>query len=1049
MKRSTKSFIPFSLTAALLFTAAPSQVHAAEAWSNRELSKLNSVTQVQAEQGAAAAKISPRLNTKSSKEVSVIVQLKGEPAAGSQEYRRGSRSSARAAEARVTREQSSFVREARKKDIDLQIERSFSHVFNGMELTLPANEIEKLASLPQVKAVFENTVYTVPDVDIHPLSKNGDVKYDIAPLKQIGVLDMWDAGLSGKGLKVGVIDTGVDYLHPDLKDAYKGGYDSYDNDRDPYEEAPISEEDDATWEGGYEGSSHGTHVAGTIVGRAQNNSSDVQVKGIAYEADLYAYRVLGRNGGTSAQVIDGIEKAVRDGMDVINLSLGADNEKNADSPDSIAVNYAMRAGVITVIANGNAASDEPGRWYYTAGSPAGAKLPISVAAVNSPSVLYDASASSSLGDHYQFHVFAWQIKQENFRETIGTAPLPVVYANLGSPQDFAKVDVDGKIALVSRGTLPFVDKIANAKKAGAVAVVIFNGNDADGDGQADLDLPPDERGGYIDTVLGDQMDAIPSFDMKGAEGRALARKLLESPGKTVTLTFSGDYPATQDPGDQVASFSSRGPVLGDNYSIKPDVGAPGVSVLSAYPAWAKLIDDASYDKAYARNNGTSMAAPHVAGLALLLKEARPEWTPFDVKAALSNTAKTLYEDEDVLYDVYSQGAGRVDGFAAMKTPAVLQTVEKLTILNENYEPETIDYYGSNYSFGLLKPGSKAVSQTLQVKNTSDKSVKYRAEVIMHDSVTGDPYRPGDTPDPDNLKVRLSAKTLTVWGGKTRTFKLTVEPKKDAEEGVYEGEVVLRSTNSKYPDLHLPFVVHVGDEPEETHFGFDNMTLSSTILSPDGDGEDDTIEVEALLQAEGVNVIELEAWDLDDKYIGTLGVLFNNYQPFAPGPITFSNIDGTYVSGSLVPKKLEPGVYKLRLAGHVVDPELPLGEQLIESYEIWKSFKVEMNDEAYKRSVKKQAKQLEEIADDFAAEVVNTEKIGEAVLELPQDTDEVSYAVAKSSHPDLIGHDGVLVSLPEEGEKTVTLWVTLTSKNNEDESKQVKVKVKLKASEVEV
>ncbi|WP_285854646.1 S8 family serine peptidase [Brevibacillus borstelensis] len=1047
VKKQAKSFIPLSLSAALLFSVAPGGVYASEDLSKRELSKLNSVTNAVVEQGAATAKISPRLNTTSRKEVSVIVQLQGEPAASEASYKRGSRSSAtRSAESRVSREQTSFLKEARKKNIDLHVERTFSHVFNGMEMTLPANEIESLASLPQVKAVYENTIYTIPDVELDAMNGR-EFKYDIAPLKQIGVLDMWDEGLTGKGLKVGVIDTGVDYLHPDLKDAYKGGYDSYDNDKDPYEEAPISPDDDAKGEGGYEGSSHGTHVSGTIVGRAKNKTSDVQVKGIAYEADLYVYRVLGRKGGSSAQVIDGIEKAVRDGMDVINLSLGADIEKNADSPDSIAVNNAMRAGVITVVANGNAASDEPGRFYYTAGSPAGAKLPISVAAVNSPSVLYDASASSSLGQDYQLHVMAWQIREDNFSELIGTNPLPVVYANLGSVQDFEKVDVAGKVALVSRGTLAFTDKIINAKKAGAVAVIVFNGNDKDGDGQADLNLPPEDRGGYVDTILGDQMDAIPTFDMKGTEGRALALQLLNNPSSPVTLTFSSDYPTTSDNGDKVASFSSRGPVLGDNYSIKPDVGAPGVSILSAYPAWSKLIDGASYEKAYARSNGTSMATPHVAGLALLLKEAHPEWTPFDVKAALSNTAKPLYEEEDVLYDVYSQGAGRVDGFAAMKTPALLQTVEQLTILNEDFEAETIEYNGSNYSFGLLKAGSKPVSQTLQVKNTSDKEVSYRAEVNMHSSVTTDPYRPKDTPDPNNIDVKLSTKNITVDGGEIETFTLTVEPQEDAEEGVYEGEVVLRSSDRSIPKLHLPFVIHVGDKPEDTHFGLDNMKLSSAILSPDGDGENDTITVEALLQAEGVNVIELEAWSMDDTYIGTMAALFNDYKPFAPGPITFSNIDGTYVNGSLIPKKLDPGVYKLRLVAQVVDPDLPRGEQVVETYEIWKSFKLEINEtEKGKRTTEKNDDSLKQAAEEFEGNVVNTDKVGEAVLELPEDSDAVTYAVTESSHPELIDNAGVLLALPEEGNETVTLWVTIASKDNPDQTEKVKVKVKLEAGE---
>jgi minor extracellular serine protease Vpr len=1039
VKNTRKSVASLSLATALLLTALPYNVYASEKLSKQELSKLNSVTNAVVTEGTGTAKISPRLNTESSKKVSVIVQFKSEPAAVSQEYRRGSRS-ASSQESRIAREQSSFLKEARKKNIDLDVERQFSLVFNGMELTLPANDIPKLAELPQVQAVYENSTYSIPVVEP---AQSDSYKYDIAPLKQIGVLDMWNAGLDGRGLKVGVIDTGVDYLHPDLKDAYRGGYDSFDNDKDPYEEAPISPEDDRRGTG-YEGSSHGTHVSGTIVGRARNKQSDVQVKGIAYAADLYVYRVLGRDGGSSAQVIDGIEKAVRDGMDVINLSLGSDIEKNADSPDSIAVNNAMRAGVITVIANGNAAQDEPGRYYYTAGSPAGAKLPITVGAVTSPSKLYDASAASSLGQSYNFHVMAWQTNQDNFQELIGTDPLPVVYANLGSAQDFANVDVKGKVALVSRGTLAFTDKILNAKNAGAAAIVIFNGNDKDGDGQADLDLPPEERGDYIDTILGDQMEGIPTFDMKGMEGRTLAKELLSDPAKaaSLTFTFSGDYPTTDDPGDKMAGFSSRGPVMGDNYAIKPDVSAPGVSILSSVPAWGKLIEDAEYDKAYARFNGTSMATPHVAGLALLLKQAHPEWTPFDVKAALANTAKPLYDEENTLYDVYSQGAGRVNGLAAMKTPAVLQTVEQVTILNEDYEPETITNYGANTSFGLMKAGSAPVSKTLQLKNTSKTDVSYDAEVIMHEAVTTDPWHPKETPDVSDIKVKLSSDTISAKAKKRTKFTLSLAPDSDAKEGVYEGEVLLKSRDKKYPDLHLPFVVHVGDKPEDTHFGLADMKLSSTILSPDGDGEDDTITVEAELQATGVNLIELEAWSLDDTYIGTMAVRFNDFQPFAPGPFTISNINGTYVTGSLVPKMLEPGKYKLRLVAYVIDPET--GE-VADTYELWKALRVK--EAEIGENAKKQAdSSLKETADAFKADVANTETIGEAVLALPKDTEDVTYEVTKSSKPELIDDKGVLVALPEKGSETVTLYVTITSKENPDEQETVKVKVTLKEQE---
>ncbi len=1039
MKKITR-LSSLTLAAALFFSGLPYHAYAAVELSKHDLEKVNEITKAVVEYGKGTAKIASGLNTKSSKSVSVIVQLASEPGIVAKHAGKKVKAmSARELERNVEREQDAFVKKAKNENIKLKVGRKFTHVLNAVEVTLPANKIEELAKLPNVKAVYENTQYSLPIVDIDTLSDDTNKpKYDIGPLKQIGVLDLWEKGLDGDGLKVGVIDTGVDYLHPDLEDAYKGGYDSYDKDSDPYEEAPIpvAEDPEGT---GYEGSAHGTHVSGTIVGRAKNPTSDVQVKGIAHEADLYVYRVLGRHGGSTAQVIDGIERAVKDGMDVINLSLGSDYEKNADSPDSIAVNNAMLAGVITVVASGNAADDEADRYYYTAGSPAGAKLPITVGAVTSPSVLYDGSAQSSFGGNYDFHVMAYQINKDNFAELIGTEPLPVVYANLGSENDFAQVDVNGKIALVSRGVLAFDAKIANARKAGAKAIVIFNGNDKDGDGLADLDLA--DRTGYIGTVLGDQIEGIPTFDMKGTEGRELAKQILADPAKadTLTFTFSSEYPSIQSTGDNMASFSSRGPVLGEEYSIKPNVSAPGVSVLSSVAAWGKELSDANYNLAYARYNGTSMATPHVAGLALLIKQAHPDWTPFDVKAALSNTAKRIADEEGTPYDVYSQGAGRVDGVAAVETPALLQTVEKISILDENLEPKTITYYGDNLSFGLVSAGSKPITKTLQVKNTDKKDVEYDAEVIMHDNVTTDPYDPQPTPNTNDIKVSLSEDEIEVDGRDTETFTLKLSSDHSAKTGVYEGEVLLKSKDGN-PDLHLPFAVHIGDFPEETNFGFANLKLSDTVISPDGNGKDDSFTLEAHLQATDVNVIEVQAWSYDDTYIGTMASLFNNYEPIPSGIIKFSNLDGTYYDGtSEEAKHLGEGKYKLRVVGALIDPTKPEEEQLVKMYEAWKAFAIE---KAERGNSEDAAKLVKEAAANFKGEVTNKTELGKPVLTLPEDTEDVTYKVTKSSDDKYISDEGVLLQLPTRSKKTVTLTVTIASAKYDSIKETKKVKVTL-------
>ncbi|KON86552.1 hypothetical protein AF332_06735 [Sporosarcina globispora] len=155
---------------------------------------------------------------------------------------------------------------------------------------------------------------------------------------------------------MGVIDTGVDYNHPDLKAAYKGGYDFIDNDDDPmettYDDWKAASGYPETNQGSTYYTEHGTHVSGNIVGRAANDS-DYKVIGVAPEADLYAYRVLGKYGsGSNSAAIAGIDRAVADGMDVINLSLGAQTNNPLDA-SSLAVDNAVLSGVAAVVAAGN------------------------------------------------------------------------------------------------------------------------------------------------------------------------------------------------------------------------------------------------------------------------------------------------------------------------------------------------------------------------------------------------------------------------------------------------------------------------------------------------------------------------------------------------------------------------------------------------------------------------------------------------------------------------------------------------------------------------
>ncbi|MBU7315494.1 S8 family serine peptidase [Paenibacillus oleatilyticus] len=914
----------------------------------------------------ANAFISDKLDTTSTNKVNVIVQLSGQPVSvGKYAAELGQQQlSAESLESAVNSEQSSMISLAKSEGIDLKVNYQYNTVLNGMEITLPANQIPELAAIPGVKSIHENRTYYALPVEAPQPVDAVTGSYDVAPIKQIGAQDAWAKGLTGKGLKVGVIDSGVDYLHPDLKDAYKGGYNSSFNTPDPYEEPPIPKAQDPFGKG-FEGTSHGTHVSGTIAGRAKNTNTDIVQKGVAYEADLYVYKVLsrdpktGRSSGSSAQVIDGIERAVKDKMDVINLSLGSDEEKDPNSPDSIAINNAVLGGIVAVVASGNAGDKGP--YFYSMGSPASSQLAISVGAVTSPSNRYKASVTSSVYEavYYPLNVMAWKTGQEDFKTILGTNPIEAVYAGLGQEEDFANDKVKGKIAFVSRGSLAFVDKIKNAKKGGAKAIVIFNGNitkDASGKDIPDLSPSIDGRNGHIDSFIGDDFEYIPTFDMSGQQGRALASAVLADPAKPFRLTFGPSYPQTIDKGDTMATFSSRGPLSDDKLSIKPDISAPGVNVLSTYPAYGKSIPGASYAQAYKRSSGTSMATPHVAGVALLLKQQHPDWTPFDIRAAMANTADGIKDSKETPYDVYSQGAGRINVSQAVYTPAVLQTVDQITILDKNLNPQEVVNYGSSTSFGLMAAGSNAKKEQLQLKNTSDKAVTYKASIKLHPNVTSDPNSPVKTPDVNNIVATLeglgSGNTVSAGAKSTQKFSLSVAPKATAADGVYEGEVLLESAG--LPSLHLPFVVHVGTKRPDNGFGLQDVTLTRTVITPSK-----STDVSVTLTAKDANYLDLNVYGVDDKYVGTMGQILKQDasgkpQLLAPGTYTFQNIDGTYINdkvdgnGKPIVQRLKEGTYKLMVRALILDakgqPKRDANNELIQ-YVAWKTLRVSSTDDS--------------------------------------------------------------------------------------------------------
>ncbi|WP_308635779.1 S8 family serine peptidase [Paenibacillus silvisoli] len=893
------------------------------------------------------AYISDAIDTASAKETKVIIQLNGQPAAvGMYAAKLGFTTlAAEASEANVQSEQSAFVRSAQASSIPFQVNRSFDTVLNGMEITIRADLIPQLAKLPGVKAIHPNVIYyPIDEPDSYQGSIAGPSDFDTVPLEQIGVLKAWDRGLTGKGLKVGVLDTGIDYLHPDLKENYvEGGYDAINLDDDPYEDLPLEE-----FEG--TGSIHGTHVSGTIAGTASNPTSERVQKGVAYEADLYAYKVLGPEGGTSSQVIDGIEHAVDDKMDVINLSLGSDLEKDPNSPDSIAVNNAVLAGVVAVVANGNAGGGN--QYYYSMGSPAASQMAISVGAVTSDGNRVEGTVRSEVGTEAydtKMSLMSWTTDEDDFNTMFGNNPIPGVYVGLGTSNDYEGLepaDLADKIVFISRGLISFEEKVKSAAKHGAKAAVIFNGNFSSSNPNVpDLSEEIPSRDGPIGPVsfLGDGYDFIPAFEMPGKMGRALARQMKAHPDQTLQFTMRNDFETVAVAGDRMADFSSRGPNSDGNYGIKPDLSAPGVQVFSTIPAYGQVNPDANYDKAYAKLSGTSMATPHVAGLALLIKQAHPDWTPTDIRAALANTAEEIHDENGTLYDVYSQGAGRVNVMNAIDTRAIMESMDEITLHDEEMNPILMPSEGSSVSFGMMSPGAKeAVKKPLRVKNLSDESVTYKAKIVMHPSVTSDPHDPIPTPNPGEIMMGLEGVTsnrITVEAGGEFNFYLTAKSIPRAKVGVYEGEVLLESMGQ--PSLHLPFVIHIGDESDDNDFMIQNLTLSNTKVS-----EDAPIDITASLPTGRINHLYAVILNLNNEILGLLAEIYDMdeakdmLKPL-PSNIIIPEFDSSINLGLIVNNAnkaneyLSEGRYKLAVVGSVYDKDYNLVDESI----AFKSFSV--------------------------------------------------------------------------------------------------------------
>ncbi|MNO18990.1 Minor extracellular protease vpr precursor [compost metagenome] len=647
-------------------------------------------------------------------------------------------------------QQQTFKTQAVSK-LKASIHREYEHIFNGYSLTIPANEVESLLKLPGVKAIYPNETVYATEAEEVPAAPLDSVSF-------IGSGSFWEEGTEGQGIKVGVIDTGAAKDHPDLAEAIPDGYWGYDfvnEDNDPYEttydDFLSSGQPEFNSDGRPYYTSHGSHVSGIVAGRGIGKDDLAGVKGVAPEAEVYAYKVLGPYGsGSTEDVIAGIERAVEDGMDVINLSLGSETN-NQRSADSIAVNNAMKAGVVAVVSSGNS-----GPGSATVSDPGTSELAITVGA-SKPPLVTPIMQIAAMGEEGFF--------METFDKSAGienlTDSYPLVDVGLGKPGDYTGKDLTGKIAFIKRGEISFADKALNAQASGAVAAIVFN------------NAPEALESG----TLGNVEINIPVYALSGVYGERIRTALQAQ-------ELSAEFSSTIEE-DIMAGFSSRGPAK-PGYDIKPDISAPGMSIRSSVP---------EYEDWYAAQNGTSMAAPHVTGAAALAAQKYPNLTPYEIKSLFMNNTVKLNDRNGDRYTHMDQGAGRIALDQVLEAKAVAM-VEDSTPYVDGEAPET--FYTGSLSFGYVGNGFSA-EQHVIVKDIAGESSNYAIRSQWY----------GNSP----IDLTLSASEAALSAGGETGFDVEVAVPEEAANQRYEGEVILTETTTGH-EIKLPVAVYVGDTPQQ-------------------------------------------------------------------------------------------------------------------------------------------------------------------------------------------------------------------------------------------
>ncbi|MDP1649045.1 MAG: S8 family serine peptidase [Rubrivivax sp.] len=661
--------------------------------------------------------------------------------------------------AAVRSEQAAFRRAAAAAGLRYTERRAFDTLFNGLSVEVDARDRAKLAQIAGVKAMWPVEIIQAPA----PERTGGGSAADMATAIAMTGADIAQntLGLTGAGVKVAVMDTGIDIDHPDfggngtngstpfptarITHGYDFVGDAFNaNPADPgYNPVPVPDPNPDDCGG------HGTHVAG-IVG-----ASGV-VKGVAPGVTFGAYRVFGCAGSTTADImIAAMERALADGMHVLNMSIGSAFQW-PQYPTAQAASRLVDKGMVVVASIGNSGANG----LYSAGAPGLGEKVIGVASFDNSHVALNTFSVDPAG----LTVGYANAAAAPLAPSTGSLPL----ARTGTPattNDACSAlpagSLAGTAALIRRGTCPFHTKALNAMNAGAAAVVLYNNS----------------VGRFSPTVAGTPAITIPVVAVSDTEGVAINNAI--AAGSQTLNWQSGTGSFVNPTGGLISSFSSYG--LSPDLQLKPDIGAPGGLIYSTYPLESG---------AYATISGTSMSSPHVAGAVALLRQAQPKTPSQAVRGILQNSAdpKPWWGNPGLglLDNVHRQGAGMLD-------------IDDAILATTRVEPAKI-------AAGEGEAGP--FTQTLKIENKGSSAVTYNLSSVNALSTGANTFTPAF--NTSNASVSFSAASVTVPPNGSATVDATITPATLPVNGQYGGYIVLTDAADASKVFRVPFAGFIGD-----------------------------------------------------------------------------------------------------------------------------------------------------------------------------------------------------------------------------------------------